>query len=430
MNDEYKYFILERVAEFFDKKSSGANISFSRQATLKIYENIPPKMKAEKEIINNFNNLKLKIELKKESLKHNVDEYFNYLIEQCQRIQNNCLNELAISKFDPESIERINNSPSLIESKFDQIDLGLKEIFGEINFCDKHSREFFKVPNLELLKQKFVIDAHKFNVLSIKFSEEKIVSSGADFLVKVWDQKANFSLKKSIKIDSLVKLFDVYESELTIGCKNGIILIYDLNDGQLKNKINGSQRPVTSILNIDKETLVIGDEDGLIRVINKVNKCLILAKNAHKKSVLCLRLVNSEEILSGSSDKHIRLWNLKSGECLRSFDLHDYAVYCIEILDDKRFISCSWDKSIKIWDKLTGSCIKSLEGHKGPVRWIELLDNEEILSCSDDGTIKHWVDGKCHSTLIVNCGPLNCFKILKNGQILIGCMNGSIRIWK
>lgn len=428
MSQDYKNFILENLSQFFDENITDKELSRSRQATLKIYKSIQQQTKPDREIAQNFDDLKLKIEFKKEKLKQNIDDVFNKFILDCKKIENQCIAE--VSTTEPESIKKISNLPFLIESNFDLVNLNLTKIFENLNFFDKNSQNFLKAPNLDLVQQRVDIKAHKFNVQSIKLINQNIVSSGSDFHIKIWDIKSKIFLKRSINIDSHAKLYDFFDTDLTIGCKNGNVLIYDLNKGLLLNKVCGSKYPVTSILNIDKEILVIGDENGYIKFFNKTNCCFILSINAHKKSVLCLRQVNFEEILSSSSDKTIKLWNIESGECLKSYNLHAYAVYCIEKLDEKRFVSCSWDKSIKIWDKETGNCIRSLEGHKGPIRWIEIFENEEILSCSDDGTIKHWIDGKCHKTLTVNSGPLNCFKILKNGQILIGCMNGSIKVWK
>lgn len=418
MNEEYKTFILEGISEYY----GNTNTSLSRQSTLKIYKNFHRSVKLDKELNETFDNLKLKIELKKESLKQHIDDVFKILIEHSQNIEKKNLKDS-----DTKHIKRIFECPLLVESNNKLVNFDPKKIFLNLNIYED-SKKIIQIPNLDLLKYKFDLKAHKFNVQSIKIVDDKIISCGADFQVKIWDTKSNFSLNRAIQINSLAKLFDANDSEFTIGCKNGDILNYNINDGQIKDKICGLQRSITCFLNFDKQTLVIGDETGQIKVFNKIKKCFILTINAHKKSVLCLKRSNSVEILSGSSDKNIKLWNIRSGECLKSFNLHVYAVYCIEIIDENRFISCSWDKSIKIWDKATGNCIKTLDGHKGPVRWIELFENEEILSCSDDGTIKHWIDGKCFKTLFVDSGPLNCFKVLKNGIILIGCMNGLIKI--
>lgn len=419
MNEEFKSFILEEISEYF----GNTNASFSRQSTLKIYKNIHRSVRPENENIETIDNLKLKIEFKRDSLKQHIDDVFKILIEHCQKIEKNCLHE-------SKQIKKNFDCSFLIEPNHNLVNLDLNKIFMDLNCCIGNSKEIAQVPNLDSLKYKFDLKAHKFNVKCIKIVDAKVISSGADYLVKIWDSKSNFSLNRTIQINSFAKLFDANDSELTIGCKNGDILNYQTTDGQIKEKICGFESSVTCILNFDKQTLVVGYECGKLKVFNKINKYFILTINAHKKSVTCLKKPNSHEILSGSSDKNIKLWNIRSGECLKSFNLHVYAVICIEIIDENRFMSCSWDKSIKIWDKATGDCLKSLDGHKGPVRWIELFENEQILSCSDDGTIKHWIDGKCSKTLFVNSGPLNCFKVLKNGQILIGCMNGSIEIWK
>jgi len=206
---------------------------------------------------------------------------------------------------------------------------------------------------------------------------------------------------------------------------NGIIKLWDINSGEELLTFNAHKSGVSSIaITTDGNYILSSDDyfnreeddvdyhdyadqyhdvaDGIIRMWDINNGKLARSFFGHSRSVSSMAITpDGKYIVSGSWDKTIKLWNINSGEDVRTFEGHSRSVSSIAITPDGKYIiSGSADKTIKLWNINSGKDVRTFEGHKSGVSSIAITpDGKYIVSGSYDGTIKLWE---------INSGKLLC----------------------
>ncbi|CAF0764753.1 unnamed protein product [Brachionus calyciflorus] len=148
MSQDYKNFLLDKISEYFeDEYEIDEELGLSRQATLKLdlkfsesgseLNNKKAHKKPHEELAENYANLRYKIDFKKECIKQKIEDYFNKLIDQSNKIEKlSAQNLVNCGRSTEAEIDKLINLPKQFESKIENIrsNINVEEILGRVEF--------------------------------------------------------------------------------------------------------------------------------------------------------------------------------------------------------------------------------------------------------------------------------------------------------
>ena len=204
----------------------------------------------------------------------------------------------------------------------------------------------------------------------------------------------NGHLIKSFYHNSNDKLFSielVENGKYVIGCSNGKIKIFNMNDKECIQVLEGHSDYITSIRSFYKTRLITASGDRTIKIWDlKLNECIkTISGHLEKVNDICFTK-NKTYLISASSDKTIKVWNLGNYECIVTLVGHSRGVNCVKVNTRNKLVSSSNDKTIKIWNLENFKLDKTIAGHKRGIELIELKSNDDIISYSNDNVVKIW----------------------------------------
>ena len=147
---------------------------------------------------------------------------------------------------------------------------------------------------------------------------------------------------------------------------------------------------------LKNNNLCSGSADLTIKIWDWENGNTLKDLEGHEKWVKSVFELDNGIILSGSDDKTIKIW--KDYSNILTLEEHEHAVRTFCQINKKYFASGSFDWTIKIWDINTWNCVQTLCDHNSNIICIVSLNKQnnksykfkEIASCSNDKTIKIW----------------------------------------
>jgi WD40 repeat protein len=246
-------------------------------------------------------------------------------------------------------------------------------------------------------------------------------------------------------------LYGYYKPSIIVSGHRGIIVIRDLETGQIINTLCLSTDNIQSII-VHDGLILAGGDDQKIHVWDIETGLIINTLSGHTGAVLSICMGLNGRVLTGSADKTIKTWDLESGELIRTFDSgHTDLVrsVCVDT-EHNIVVSGSRDRTIRMWDLETGKLVRTFACVGGSVMSVCLLARTErsvsrnhnvpdkeydqiIVSGSYDNTVKIWdaETGRLISTLIWHMRTVRsvCTTTKYGNLIISGSNDCSIKIW-
>ena len=194
---------------------------------------------------------------------------------------------------------------------------------GKIAFSGRD--ETIKIVDTNLKQINTILTNNKGPALSLaEFSENIIISGGADSNVKLYDIKN----KKCVCLD-----------------------IYMGHRGQVNCVIKTK-------FNKDRNMFISAGADGIIRVLsynyekeNKNNKIKLITKlEGHDGEIYSLLELLDGRIASGSVDWTVKIWDINNKICVQTLLGQKNIIFSLAQLNNGRLISGCEDKSIYVWN--------------------------------------------------------------------------------
>ncbi|MFP5081039.1 WD40 repeat domain-containing protein [Pedobacter sp. JCM 36344] len=203
---------------------------------------------------------------------------------------------------------------------------------------------------------------HKRAVFDLKTiaHKQELISTGEDGNVAVWSLKDYSLLYNFNVINDTLRVIAVSndETEVALGCKDGVIRIYNSSDFAFQRQFTGHKMPVTSLQYAPMGTFLV----------------------------------------SGGRDAQLKFWNLPGYELQNQVGAHMFSIYGIAFHPSAPyFATCSQDKSIKLWSSEDLKLYKILslekrtEGHFHSINklmWSK--DGRYLISTGDDRQVMIW----------------------------------------
>eukprot|EP01133_Synstelium_polycarpum_P003894 gene3894-4504_t len=179
-------------------------------------------------------------------------------------------------------------------------------------------------------------------------------------------------------------------------------------------------------------TLVSGAEDGVMKIWD-INEGECMHTLAGHNDVINSFHFEGDRIVSGSDDATLKMWRASTGQCVNTFQGHVGSVWMLEFKDNT-LISGGDDKTVRLWDMTTGQQKQTLTGHTGRIYYVQ-MGNDLVVSGAQDRTSRVWDvrSGQAVHTMTSN-SPVHCLQM--NGElwsgdwsVASGHNNGTISVW-
>ncbi|WP_316850854.1 WD40 repeat domain-containing protein [Pedobacter agri] len=295
-----------------------------------------------------------------------------------------------------------------------------------------------------MLKHLKTLSGHQNPIYALANSADKEVffSAGNDKGVVEWSLETLAFVKVKMPVQSSVYYLHYYNNFLFIGERSGAFSVFDLDKGEIVNRVNAHLKPIFNIQTVqsknelittgedgtvsvwsladfseiyrfqaayntvraiaispDETEIAFGCKDHLIKIYNLADYSLKQNLDSHTLPVTALAYhPTGKYLISGGRDAQLKIWNLPNYELIQTIPAHMFTVYDIAFHPTlPYFATCSQDKSIKIWDAENFKLYKILSLEKGEFghthsinKMIWKKDGKYLISTGDDRKVIVW----------------------------------------
>ncbi|CAN2040567.1 jouberin [Candidatus Magnetomoraceae bacterium gMMP-15] len=275
--------------------------------------------------------------------------------------------------------------------------------------CEDSTIKLWDLKNNKILKN---LEGHSASVKSVAFSPDgQFLASGSkDSTLRLWliipelkfDENHLIS-QKNQKISSPNKLYLSYESLINSWSKNSFKnqgnFLQKFKDLKAKGRVIGikyfadykSLKGYRCIdFSPDGQILASTDFNNSIVLYDLKNNKILNKLKGHKNPINSLSFSPDGSILASvGKDASLRLFDIKKIKTIASFKKDN--INSITFLQNSRFIALGCEADILIMDIKKGKLIKILKGHENIINSIDFSSETGlIVSGSNDCTIRFW----------------------------------------
>ena len=287
--------------------------------------------------------------------------------------------------------------------------------------------------------QERVLDAHDGEVVSAAISplERRALSGGRDRRIIVWSWPEG-GREAALETPSvpLTLRFLAEDRQIASGDLDGVVRVWDLEDGELLQQLGGHQARVNAVaLDPLGRTAVSASDDGTARVWDPSTGGCRHVLRGHLGRVLAAAVGPDGRLaLTGGDDGSLLLWDLLSGRGVGELEGHTKAVLGLDWSSDGRFaISVGEDGSVRLWELERRRSLRVLdEGLTGPRRAVLTPDGRFALIGEKSGRLALWAlrSRTCERAFEGHTGAVTALEIARDGRrALSASTDGTARIW-
>jgi WD40 repeat protein len=235
------------------------------------------------------------------------------------------------------------------------------------------------------------------------------------------------NLIKTLRLDSgITSVADSPNGQYIIGgCLNGNVIIWDIDNGQLKT-INAFPGEVHSVdFNQNGEQFAAGGEEG-VKIFNASSgQELRTLPNSHGSDIIAYS-PDGKRLASGTNENIIKIWDTENGREIMSLSGHTDFIFSLAYSPDGQHLaSGSQDGVVKIWNVLSGQLIRTISVFQNArqntrqVSGLSWITTSIVFVSSSVNALEIW-DIENNKRLVSNeSGPLATVTSNKNKNIII-----------
>lgn len=282
---------------------------------------------------------------------------------------------------------------------------------------------------------------HLKTVRVLAFSPDgKLLASGSDDgVVKLWDAEDG-SLQRSLKgyaMPVTTIAFSADSKQMLTGSEDGIAKVWDLESGKERQELQ-MNRPGDGVFAVafspDGATAVTGGHGGrtgrdFLMVWNVPAGKASRTAAGHEAPVTAVAFApDGRSFVTGARDHTLRVWATPGGEPRAVGKSERVASVACDPAGGV-LASAGADGTVRLWDTHTGALIRTLTGHTGRVLSVAFAaDGQTLASGGVDKSVRLWNPrtGAAGLTLSGATGPVNTLAFAPDGGTLVGGTGASV----
>ena len=249
---------------------------------------------------------------------------------------------------------------------------------------------------------------HEGWVRDVAFSPEGdvVVTVSGDNTGKVWNSRNGeliLELSGEDKYGVFAVAFSPTGEQIATGHGNGSGILWDARSGKQLRVLLGHNKTIRSLAfsQTDGNRLVTASDDETCIVWDTSTGRKSFVFNRHRKQVMSVAFMGDERIVSGSDDGTVKVWNAFDGSELLTLDDHGEAVEAIAVSPDGRRIAAAGRAShVTIWEAATSAQVDNwVSNREASEQVLVRVEAEQRAAAEkrfedqryDDGAVKKWL---------------------------------------
>lgn len=241
-----------------------------------------------------------------------------------------------------------------------------------------------------------LVQQHSGAVKCLAFSldDALLASAGDDGIVRVWDLSRG-TLRNSFPGHS-ERVNDVAFSPdgraVVSAARDGTVRVWDLERGRERIPLEVALPPASHLaVSADGRTVVLAGRDQAIRIVDAVSGRVRAILRGHSSDVTAVALSpDGRTVATAGADSTIRLWDPATGQERRTINAGvDRA---LAFSPDSRVLAAGIGQEVVRWEVTTGrQMIANWKGHSATVRCLAYApDGRRVVSGAADGWLRVW----------------------------------------
>lgn len=234
-------------------------------------------------------------------------------------------------------------------------------------------------------------EGHLGYIWNINKFNNRIITSGRDKKIKIWDEDGNKITEINAHKNSILKVISFDEKTFISASRDTSVNIYnETNNNQFKTQkiTNYHKTTVLSLCKADDEHFFSVDADGKVNLIN-IDGRLITTKKAHNEWIWDIVMLNKSLFITISEDGSMKIWTYKAFKVIAEYKIncpinaitiHNETIYIGTFKGD--VLEFIFNKEKQILIKLNKYKI-----HTDLIRRLKVYNNF-LLSASEDNFLK------------------------------------------
>jgi WD40 repeat protein len=288
------------------------------------------------------------------------------------------------------------------------------------------------IQNYENDKRSEVVQAHPDWVNVVGFSADGThFFTAADDGLTLWTTKKMEEKQRLLATSVSTANFSVDGNYLVSGGQDGIVKIFDTENGRYINAFEGHEkRLVFTTITPDNGAIISADLYGKVIVWNVQTQDMIQNFDI-EKGVNAIKLHPDGRTLVTGFRQNVRLWRTETGKQITDFkglidDWEAKYVNSVKFSIDNQEIISIGDKAIRFWGEISGDKIDVAEN----IEQLILHPNgRNLATLEKNGKIVLW-DVISKDTVCVFEGESSHIVFTENGRLLLGYLGNKLLIWQ
>lgn len=261
-----------------------------------------------------------------------------------------------------------------------------------------------------------IFEGHAHGVRAIATTRDgrRLVTGGADRMIKVWDATSTERFSRPQHAESVTQLALTPDAaHLVSGAWNGTMTLWRTASGEPERHCAEHNGPVQAVaISLDGKWLASGSQDGIIHVYALASGELVHVLQGHRNrpsklsphitmpaEILALAITpDGKRLVSASGDSTLIVWELASGRALWTLRGHESGVNRLILSSDgHRAVSSGYDRTLRVWNLDRGRQVRKLKVRRYPYAdWqgIAMSPDGRRIFATTTTALSVWTDGK------------------------------------
>ncbi|XP_033754301.1 E3 ubiquitin-protein ligase TRAF7-like isoform X2 [Pecten maximus] len=256
--------------------------------------------------------------------------------------------------------------------------------------CSSGADGLVKVWDMETLSKGCIktLEGHSKVVHTMVASGDILYTGGSDMSIRAWNMESLCEHSNVENAHDNIITAMVLVCDYLFSSSHSVIKVWEAKTLTHKHTVSGLHHWVRALcLNRAKDRLYSGSHNT-IDIWDTTGTFDLKGKIDHDFGSVYSLAITHQYVIAGTYNRLIQLFNIESHDHIGSFKGHIGTVSSIIAAPSGRFLfSCSTDKSVMIWSLELMLPIQNLKRHEGSVNTLALL-GDYLISGSEDHEIK------------------------------------------